>query len=193
MSNISNVCRMTFLCHLNLLRSWPFGFTLTPFATKSDLCVAVSCRDSTFGFCLATNTASNPAYLSEILSASTAEKLSSSARVSCHKYIGAFVTAVDDIPVYTAAEASSALCKLANATNCPSHISLTLTPEPLPSSCNQEAALKELNIFTSANSNDDSDKLLTIHALRAIHCLHTTSSHLQHHQCYQIHSQTCQT
>jgi hypothetical protein len=52
-----------------------FGFTLKPFSTECNLRVPVSCNDTTFGFCLATDTATNRAYLSEILPATTAEKL----------------------------------------------------------------------------------------------------------------------
>jgi hypothetical protein len=152
-----------------------FGFTLKPFSTECDLSIPVSCDDSTFGFCLATDTATNCTYLSEILPGSTAEHLCSTARVSCRKYIGAFVAAIQDTPVYTAAEASRALRKLATASSRPSHISLTLVSEPLHFSHDRDSALKELDIYSALDSCDDSDNLLNIDALRAIHRLHTDS------------------
>jgi hypothetical protein len=97
-----------------------FGFTLQPFSTEKDLQIPVSCDDSAFGFRLSSDTATNRAYLSDLLPGSTAGKLCGTARVSCRKYGGAFVTAIQDIPVYTAAEASRALCKLASTVPRPS-------------------------------------------------------------------------
>jgi hypothetical protein len=123
--------------------------------------------------CLSTDTTTNRAYLSEILPASTAKKLGSSARASRHKFLGAFVTAIADTPVYTAAKASRLLKKLAATTPCPTHLALTLAPEPLPSSRDRDSALKELDIFSALDANDDSEPLLNLDALCAIHRLHT--------------------
>jgi hypothetical protein len=152
----------------------PFGFTLKPFANEHDLKLTVCCTDPTFGFRLATDTATNRAYISDILPATTAATLCSSTRVSRRKYTGAFVTAIDDAPVHTAADASRALRKLASLSPRPAHVSFTLAPEPLPSSRDRESALKELDIFSALDSADDSDELLTLDALRAIHRLHTS-------------------
>jgi hypothetical protein len=127
----------------------PRRFTLQPFTMECDICIPVCCMEPTFDFRLNTDTATNCAYLSKILPASTTEKLCSSARVTQCKYIGAFVTSIADSPVYTTAKASCALHKLATASNCLSHVLLTLAPEPLPSSHDCNSALQELDIFSA--------------------------------------------
>jgi hypothetical protein len=132
----------------------PFGFTLQPFATECDLRIPISCTDSTFGFRLSTDTATSRAYHSEILPASTAKHMCSSARVSRRKYLGAFVTAIADTPVFTATEATQLLKKLAATTPHPTHLALTLAPEPLPSSRDRDSALKELDIFSALDADD---------------------------------------
>jgi hypothetical protein len=68
-----------------------------------------TCTDPTFGFHLATDTATNCAYISKIQPVASAENLFSSSRATHRKFIGAFITAVSDAPVFSVAKATRTL------------------------------------------------------------------------------------
>jgi hypothetical protein len=149
----------------------PFDYTSQPFTSEVDETVKVSCTEPFFGFNLRTDTTTQRAYITDIRSGSSAERLRSSPRVTRRKYVGAFVTAVDDVPVFTLAQAQREFTKLRTADV--DSFSITLAPEPLPTRRDQAAALDELDLLTKAATSvpDENDLALTMNALRAIHAL----------------------
>jgi hypothetical protein len=75
-------------------------------------------------------------------------------------------------------DANRAFCLLRNQPDAPSHISITLAPEPLPSSRERDAMRRELDTAISSSPTlDDSDDALRItpETLRAIHALHSSN------------------
>jgi hypothetical protein len=125
----------------------------------------VRCTVPYFGFNLRTDTATQRAYITEIAPNSSAEHLRSSARATRRQYLGAFITAIDKIPVFTLVQAQSELTKLRAAAVASFHI--TIAPEPLPTHREQAAVLHDLDLLdqAAADAPDEDDLALTLDAL----------------------------
>jgi hypothetical protein len=124
-----------------------------------------------FGFSLKTDTVTQHVHVSDIAAGSTAARLRSSHRATQRKHAGSFIIAVNDVPTFTLLQAHHAFSKLRSAQATTFHV--TLAPEPLPSRCDQAAALTEVDLLEqAAPSNIDENELaLTMDSLRAIHAL----------------------
>lgn len=149
----------------------PFGLTSKPFLHEVDETLKVACDESHFGFRLHTDTATQRVYIGDIAAGTSAAGLRSSLRATQRKYVGAFITSIDDVPVFTLAQAHSELSRLralAVAT-----FRITLAPEPLPTRREQAAALDELDLLErlAPSGPDHNDLALTMDSLRAIHAL----------------------
>jgi hypothetical protein len=156
----------------------PFGFSSRPFLNETDVTIRIQCTSDTFGFTLSTDQLTNRVFISDLAPQSSAETLCRTARATRKKYLGAFITAIQDIPVFTLTNAKRKFRRLRVLTPSPDKISLSLAPKPLPSSRHRTAAQKELDLLDPHHltSNDSDDELrITPATLRAIHALHTDS------------------
>jgi hypothetical protein len=159
---------------INETAAAPFSVTAHPFFDEVDETVRVVCNAPLFGFNLRTDTATQRVYITDIAIGSSAERLRSSPRSTRRKYVGAFITAVDDVPVFTLAQAQRELQKLRAPPSDTTTFRITLATEPLPTRREQAASLKELDLLDKAgvsSTPDDNDLALTMHALRSIHNL----------------------
>jgi hypothetical protein len=154
----------------------PFGFHLTPFLSERDVTVKVKCSDPTFGFRILSDSTSNRAYVSEILPRTSSATMCSSPKATSRKYKGSFLTAINDSPVFTAADATRLLVALRATLPAPTRFTVTLAPEPLPSLHDRTLALHEhdLDDLATRTAPDDGltiggDELRAIHALRSDH------------------------
>jgi hypothetical protein len=154
----------------------PFGLTSKPFLHEVDETLKVSCDMPHFGFHLSTDTATQRVFISNIDAGTSAATLRSSLRATQRKYHGAFITSIDDVPIFTLAQANGEFSKLrarAVTTFC-----ITLAPEPLPTRRDQTIALDELDLLErlATPDLDENDLALTMESLRAIHALHIAST-----------------
>jgi hypothetical protein len=135
----------------------------------------ITCRDTTFGFQLAADTATQHIYISDFEPKSSAEALCSTPRATCKKFLCAFITAIQDTPVFTISDVKSEFCCLCSSTPPVDKIVLTLAPKALPSSCERTAIHKEMDLHDPhhLNTSDSDDELfLTTKHIHSIHALH---------------------
>ena len=149
----------------------PFGLTSRPFLHEVDKGLTVDCAAPHFGFLLRTDTATQRVYVSEIAPRSTASRLCSSHRASQRKFVGAFITSIDDVPIFSLAQAQREFSRLRSTAV--ATFRLTLAPEPLPTRREQAAALDELDLLDRIDPArlDENDLALTMDSLRSIHAL----------------------
>ena len=154
-----------------------FHFTTSPFTCEKDHKLSVTCDDPFFGFRIGTDAPSNRAYVTDILDHTTATKLCSSHRVSCRKFVGAFLTAINDVPIFSAADAEQELTNPRHLASPPTHLHLTLAPELLLSKSLRDADAREFDLYQAATTDLSSDDALRITPLelRAIHALRTAA------------------
>jgi hypothetical protein len=148
----------------------PFSISAKPFLHEVDEHLIVSCDLPHYGFSLRTDTATQRVYISDIAAGTTASRIRSSHRATQRKYTGAFITAINDIPVFTLLQAQREFSQLRSTAI--TAFRLTLAPEPLPTRRAQAAALGELDLLEqAATAVDHNDLALTMDSLRAIHAL----------------------
>jgi hypothetical protein len=139
----------------------------------------IICVDPTFGFDLGTDVTSNRVYISAIRDRTSASTLCSSPRAARRKYIGAFVTAINDEPVFTSTDIRRAFQQLRAISPTPSSFTITLAPKPLPTRCDRIKALRELDLYDHFYPDplgfydDDTAPTLSFDELLAIHALRT--------------------
>jgi hypothetical protein len=140
----------------------PFGLTAKPFLHEADKTVKVSCDTPHFGFHLSTDTTTQRVCVSDVTAGTSATQ---------RKCSGAFITSIDDMPVFTLAQAHSEFSKLRarDATT----FCIALAPEALPTRREQAAALDEMDLLEQIATPDlnENDLALTMESLRAIHAL----------------------
>jgi hypothetical protein len=162
---------------LELTAPSDFDFSTKPFSTENDHTLKIICADETYGFRFERDQFTNRAYITDILPNSTAATLASSFRTIQRKYVGAFITAINDTPVFTVDDASHELTQLR-----PTQISkftVTIAPEPLPPKSLPDAADKELSLWQTAQyepeSSDPNLPRITAVELRAINRLQSVT------------------
>jgi hypothetical protein len=147
-------------------------FVDTPFLNESDETVPVSCTLPFFGLQLETDQLTSRVYISEICDHSSALKIRSSPRATRHRFIGAFITAIDEEPVFTKTDATRLLRKLRSRDDLP-RFQITLAAEPLPTKKDRNSASTEsaFNDYLVSNVEPDDDLTITTEELRAIHSI----------------------
>ena len=108
----------------------PFDTCLSPFTQERDVKVKVKCSNKSFGFGFENDDLLHRAFILELLPGSSAETMCSSPRATRRKYLGAFVTAVGDTPVFSKRDVLLALTRLFSDNV--STFVITLAPERLP-------------------------------------------------------------
>ena len=137
-----------------------FSFSTSPFTSEHDKMIRITCTDPFFGLRLQPNTATNRAYVTDIEPNTSSASLCSRLRASHRKYVGAFLTAVNNVPVFNTSEAESLLSQFRVLTPPPSHPSLTFAPEPLISASARQQEITELahpSPSTPSDLNSDND------------------------------------
>jgi hypothetical protein len=144
-------------------------FVDTPFLNESDEIVPVSCTLPLFGFHLVTDQLTSRVYISEISDRSSALKIRSSPRATRSRFTGAYITAIDEQPVFTKFDATRLLRKLRNTPDL-RHFHLTLAAEPLPTKKDRDSASieQEFNDYLVSDVEPDDDLTITTEELRAI-------------------------
>jgi hypothetical protein len=144
-------------------------FVHSPFLNESDEVVPVTCDDPLFGLTLTTDQLTSRVYISEIADKSSALGIRSSATATRRRFVGAFITAIDEQPVFTKQDATRFLRKLRLAT--PRRFGITLAAEPLPTKKDRDSASLEssFNDYLVSDIEPDDDLVITTEELRAIH------------------------
>ena len=152
-------------------------FTAQPFLTARDDKIRLTCQDDTFGFRLATDTATNRVYICDIISNSSASTLRRTSRSTRHQCLGAFLLAINDTPVFTITDAKKAFTTFRRDFPSATSLGLTLAPEPLPNKRDRDTALKELDIYSNITPEEHIDSLsFSVDEIRAIHALRSSTS-----------------
>jgi hypothetical protein len=71
-----------------------------PFTLKSNVNLLITCQDTTFGFKLAMDTATQRFFISDFDPKSRAESLFCTPPATGKKFLGAFITAIHDTPIF---------------------------------------------------------------------------------------------
>ncbi len=145
-------------------------FVDTPFLNESDVIVPVSCSLPLFGLHLVTDELSSHVYITEISDRSSALKIRSSPRATRSRFLGAYITAINEQPVFTKSDATRLLRKLRTTTDL-RRFQLTLAAEPLPTKQDRDSASveHEFNDYLVSDVEPDDDLTISTEELRAIH------------------------
>ena len=152
--------------------------------TAHDKHVKVTCTDKSYGFRFKTDYVTQRPFIHSILPNSSASSLCSSHHASLRKYLGSFVIAVNDIPIFDVPSIHQEFTKLRHGAT--TSFSMTLAPESKPTSLENKRALQEH--LSDATSDDIPTHLmpslsLGVDELRSIHTirLHYLTPNDTHH------------
>lgn len=135
----------------------PIEFYPNGFFTSHDNQVKNICTDKYFGFRFKMDSVALRPYISALLVHSSAAGLCSSHRATSRKYLGAFVIAIHDIPVYSIQDIHTEFKKLREAGT--KIFSITLAPEPKPSASDNAQAIREHNMGNEEEKLENDDEL----------------------------------
>jgi hypothetical protein len=155
---------------LTELTATSLTFSDSPFINETDEIIPISCNHPLFGLLLTSDALSSRVYISEISDRSSALRIRSTPTATRRRFTGAFITAIDDQPVFTKNDALTILRRLRTSTAL-KKFSITLAAEPLPTKKDRDSATLEgtFNDYTISDIDPDDDLEITTEDLRAIH------------------------
>jgi hypothetical protein len=119
-----------------------FSFHNSPFLDEVDKVLPITCAHPTFGLDLQTCPMTNRAYVGGLFPDTSAATLCSILRVSRRKFIGAYLVAIGEAPIFTLLDANQELRRL-RADSTLTSLTFTFALEPLPSAKDRASARAE--------------------------------------------------
>lgn len=153
-----------------------FDCRLSRFTKTIHYDMPVSCRHSTFGLTIATDSDSNRAFISRIHRNSSASKLHSTLKATNNKLRGAYIVKINDKPVFTQAEVDQAL-RQAFESKLPS-VSLEIAPEQRLPARDLHRARAELQLHSLDLQDADHVHRITIDDIRSIAAIQHADDHM---------------
>jgi len=147
----------------------PFSCHSSPFSKTLSKPLVVQCSRHDFGLTLATDDLNNRCFVANVVPNSSAALLFSSLKATRNKIRGAYLVRVNDVDVFTLADALACLRELHDRGA--ASIDLVFAPEARQTARQLASAVKELNLFNPATSMDAPLHTLTmadVHAISAV-------------------------